>query len=152
MNISMDEVLEKSRAAFLADANSRARRSPWKSDFTPILDALVSWSLGDTRELTVRSPEAQHTVSFSVTKSGNVLWAAYPRDLDGAKVIVLPQGFKGLLPADRDRIMQAFEAAAPAVKIEGTGYLELPMRLLRQKAAMLAFLDVLTIAYELEAR
>jgi hypothetical protein len=139
----MDESVAASRAAFLADVSRRVSAQYRDVAFAEILDELIAWSSDRSRQLQVRTPGTQHTVSYAVRKTGDVLWAAYPRGGDGAKLVILPRRFRHLSETAQAELIQRHSAAVPEVHIEGTGTLECPMHLLTSDRALAAYMDVL---------
>ena len=140
------DLLEQSRAAFLHDVSTRVPPRLRGVDFAEILDSLVRWSQEPTRRLVLREPGDQHTVSFGLPNSEAVLWSAYPRNEDGAKVVVLPKRFRRLPRSRQEELLQALHEVAPSVRITGTALLQFPMHLLCSDAALSAFHRLLAIA------
>ena len=142
----MTELLAASRAAFLTEVSRSV--SPRYRDvaFQEILDALTEWSVEPHRELEVRPPGEQHTVSFGVRQTGDVLWAAYPRGDDGAKVVVLPRRFRRLPQKAQTSLIGQHSVVAPSIRVEGTNTLQCPMHLLAPDRALSAYLDLLAEA------
>lgn len=140
------ELLAASRAAFLSDVSRRVPSQYRQVAFREILDALSDWSMDPQRKLDPRAPGNQHTVSFQVRQSQDVLWAAYPRDEDGAKVVILPQRFRRLSEATQISLIRQHTAVAPSIRVVGTGTLQCPMHLLASDRALSAYLDLLAQA------
>ena len=141
--------LDRSRQAFLAEVARRVRSSLAAVDFAGILDTLIEWSNADGRSLSVRDPLHEHKVSFASTASGYVLWSAYPRNDDGAKVVVLPKLFRGITSTNRQILLKKLKVAVPTVKIEGSGTLQVPMHLLTAHRATIGFRALLDAASDI---
>jgi hypothetical protein len=152
MQTNSDQVLEQSRREFLFETKARAAISLRQVEFDRILDVLIEWSQEASRALVVRNPGAQKTVSFGMPDPGHVLWIVYPRYEDGAKVVILPQRFNRLPSADREKLVRKLELATPSVRIDSSGLLQVPMHLLKEDRAMIAFRHVLETAYEVGRR
>lgn len=144
----MHDALETTSLAFLAEVMSRASSSMKGVDFGTILADLARWSQEPVRALKIRTPGAQHTVSFGLIESDVVLWAAYPRNDDGAKVVVLPRLFRRLPENARVELLNRVSEITPKVRIEGTGLLQLPMHLLTGDRALSGFLDLLALTLD----
>lgn len=141
--------LDRSRQAFLTDVARRVRGSLAAVDFAAIVDTLIEWSKANGRSLSVRDPLHQNTVSFAVTASDFVLWSAYPRNDDGAKVVVLPQLFHQITSRDRQILLEKLEVSVPTVKIEGRGMLQVPMHLIATDRAIIGFRALLDAASDI---
>jgi hypothetical protein len=136
------------RAAFLDEVRRRVSPRYRQVAFDEIIDALIEWSLVPSRRLDFRAPGKQHTVSFGVDKTGDVLWAAYPRRDDGAKVVILPRRFR-LLPAGvQSDLISRQSAVAPSVRVGGTETLECPMHLLASDRVLAGYRDLLSEAHQ----
>ncbi len=139
-------VLETSEKAFLTEVRSRASSGMRGVDFGAILTDLTTWSAEPERGLKVREPGDQRTVSFSLDESDVVLWAAYPRGGDGAKVVVLPRIFRRLPEDEQIELLHRLTEIAPKVITAGTGLLQLPLHLLATTQALHGFLALLGVA------
>lgn len=144
-----DELLTRSREAFLREVRRRVPGALREVQFDGVLDALIDWSAVPSRRLEAREPGDQHTVSFSTLETGTVLWAAYPRREDGAKVVVLPRSFRTLSTAGKRGLLTQLAEASPTVKITGTGLLQVPLHLLASDRALKGFLELLSTALRL---
>lgn len=80
--------------------------------------------------LQVREPGHQYTVSFGLKSSDVVLWAAYPRREDGAKIVILPKTFRLLPDSDQAELLNRLRVIAPMISIAPAGLFQLPMHLL----------------------
>lgn len=141
-----DSVLESSRRDFLATVRDWAPPAVRNVDFAAILDELIRWSRERSTELEARRPGKQRTVSFGLRQTQVVLWAAYPRRSDGAKVVVLPRLFPRLAIDSRGQLLRLLAAAIPSLEIDGTGLLQVPMQRLTRAEASAGFLRLLEAA------
>lgn len=78
---------------------------------------LFTLSMDPSRWLERRQPGDQNTVSFGLEGTGTVLWAAYPRSEDGAKVVVLSKSFRRLPARDQAALMSGLSEVAPELKL-----------------------------------
>lgn len=130
--------------SFLAAVEERVPARYRGVDFAAIIKELVAWSTQPRRRLRLREPGDQAIVSFAPADTDVVLWSAFPRYEDGAKVEVMSRLFRrGLSDDEREVLMRDLAVVAPKVRIVGTGNLMLPMHLLATERAMLAFLTLL---------
>jgi hypothetical protein len=82
--------LEESRTGFLKGIRAYTRSSE-RPVFEAILDDFIAWS--DARPERLAHAERhykQHVVSFLDKKSHFIVWSAYPRADDGAKLEIFP--------------------------------------------------------------
>lgn len=131
---------------FLAEVARRTSGRHRGIDFAAILDDLVTWSGEGNRGLVARAPGKQQTVSFGDPRSEAVLWSAYPRHGDGAKVVVLPKTFRRLTTGDQDKLVRQLGDVSPNVRVVGTGLLQLPMHVLAPSRALKSFYELLDVA------
>lgn len=137
--------LESAKQAFLSEVALRTPEAYRAVAFASILDDLLTWTAGRAN-LIPRRPKDQHTVSCGLRAYDTVLWAAYPRRRDGAKVVVLPKLFRRL-PADQQMdLLARLHAIAPRVSIAANGLLQLPMHVLATERTMQLFMDLLDTA------
>ena len=123
----MDNEVKRQRDAFLADASRRASGRFRGTDFSRAINFLISWSDDTSRGLDARTPGAQRTVAFGPGGKRSVLWAAYPRLGDGAKISVLPGRFRQLSTSDRNTLIAQSDLIAPEARAGRSGKLELPL-------------------------
>ena len=142
----MTDTLRQNSRAFLTEVEQRVGPSHRSVDFDAILERLNGWSQDVHRKLVLRKPGDQHTVSFRLSGSDIVLWAAYPKMGVGAKVVVLPRIFPRLHKANRDKLLAHLADTAPRVHISGNGLLQLDMPFLTSDQSLDAFLDLLDTA------
>jgi RNA polymerase alpha subunit len=141
----MSSVLDSSREAFLASVERYAPGEKLR-DLSKVLDDIVAWSEARWPELSRAAPGDQATVSYTLGESGPVLWAAYPRVGDGAKVVVLSGLTNVIAPEARAALVALLEAVAPGVEISATGKLQLPLAALGSERATELFKLLLTAA------
>lgn len=146
----MADTLARSRANFSAEVRRRVRRDETDA-IAAQLDTVVEWSSEPRRQLQVREPGLQSTVSFGLAESDLVLWAAYPRNNGGAKIEVLPRTFRRLPANDQQDLLKQMRDAAPTNAIVGTGLLSTPLPDVRGDRGMKSLLDLLASAWELAA-
>jgi hypothetical protein len=136
-------------AEFLAEV---ARRTPPRvrgTDFAAILRELITWSRSKGAELIPHPPEDQQTVGFRLAARDVVLWRAYPRNEDGAKIVVLPKLFRHLPLGAQQSLLADLSGILPNVKIAGTGLLQVPMHALTRDETLGGFCRLLENARQL---
>ncbi|HEV2644528.1 MAG TPA: hypothetical protein VGT98_17580 [Candidatus Elarobacter sp.] len=102
--------LEDSRAKFLRKIVSYTHRDD-RPRFEAILDDFIAWSTarGGTVEY-VDKEHRQGAVSFRESGRGYVLWSAYPRSDDGAKLEILPGAADKISPERRAEALSVLKA------------------------------------------
>jgi hypothetical protein len=128
-----------SKQQFLRNVGQIVPQSFKSIDFASIIDDLIVWSHSRSA-LSQAEPKKQNTVSYCLPGSGYVVWAAYPRKQDGAKVVVLPQVFRRLDSMVQRDFLGHLLRTAPNAKIAAGGMLQLPMHLLSGAKPMRTFL------------
>jgi 5-methylcytosine-specific restriction endonuclease McrA len=135
--------------AFLADVRRRVPARLARVEFDRILNALIEWSCEPVRQLVPRAPGDQNTVSYGCAATSLVLWAAYPRQSDGAKVAVLPGLYSRLPQRHREALAGAMGEVHGEIAVSPSSALQLPMHLLATDAPLDAFTRLLDTALTL---
>ena len=139
------DVTRATRDAFLAEVERRVGAASRLVAFERTIDRLIGWSQRRS-SLVVRPAGDQNTVSYALQGDGTVLWAAYPRKGDGAKVVVLPRRFRRLPQPSQDRLLTQLNAVDPRIQIPARGTLQVPMASLNTAEAIRAFEELLSMA------
>lgn len=145
---SAGNLLEMTTAQFLGDVRQRVPVRFSSIDFDEIVLRISEWSSSSERSLQPREAEDQNRVSFGLAENAIVLWAAYPRNVDGAGIVVLPRIFRRLSQGAQDSLLGRLAVVAPQMRLSRTGLLQLPMHLLAPTRALDGFLDLLGEAYQ----
>ncbi len=148
MSLSLDQA----RREFLVDVADRVPPRFHGVAFDDIVDRLIQWSRASRIPLDPREPGDQCTVSFGLRESDVVVWSAYPRNEDGAKVVVLPRTFRRLTDKEQAELVKHTAIVAPGVKLSGSSLLQVGMHLLATDRSLGQFLRLLDRAALLGSR
>lgn len=139
--------LAKYRQSFLDEVAVRAPAKYASTDFAARLDHTIAWSRHSSLNLSALAPGKQCTVRFGSPNGVPVLWAAYPRRIDGAKLSVLPGRFDSLGARQQKDLRKAALLAAPGALLAAGGRLEVPFHTIDLASSARALNDLLALAY-----
>jgi hypothetical protein len=147
----MNELTRDAFNDFIRDVNTRVPLAFRNVDFARILSDIISWSLSQ-RSVVPGLRGDQNTVSFCLRDGCAVVWAAYPRNIDGAKIVILPGLSRHLRRKDRTLLLDGVRAIASNETIQRNGLLQIPMHVLSDGRRLRQFEDLLALAIRIAER